>query len=108
VSVRVGRPRSFLAELVDDPPWRAEGACHPSRRPAHIPAEWFTATEALAEPLARQLCWRCPVRHTCLEWAMAHHESGLWGGYTTEERRRMVRRRRAFAAAIAAIEPVSG
>lgn len=105
MTIRIGRPAMRLAfALGPDPDWLASSACHPSRRPAAIPAEWFTTTERLAEPLARELCERCPVRRACLEWAMDHHEAvGLWGGYTGPERRSLARRREHAAAVIAGI-----
>ncbi|MFQ6194858.1 WhiB family transcriptional regulator [Streptomyces sp. NPDC000405] len=34
---------------------------------------------------AKALCFRCPVRTTCGEWAREHKEWGIWGGHTEEE-----------------------
>lgn len=28
----------------------------------------------------KQKCYRCPLRITCLEWALAHDEHGVWAG----------------------------
>jgi|HubBroStandDraft_6_1064221.scaffolds.fasta_scaffold864232_2 WhiB family redox-sensing transcriptional regulator len=36
---------------------------------------------------AKEVCWRCPVRAECLDWALEHHEQGVWGGTTEYERR---------------------
>lgn len=36
-------------------------------------------------------CDRCMVRAECLEWALNHDETGVWGG-TTESERRAVKR----------------
>ena len=42
---------------------------------------------------ARELCRTCPVRHECLDYALADHTlMGLWGGSTDAERRAMRRR----------------
>lgn len=36
---------------------------------------------------AKQLCFTCPVRLQCLEWALANDERwGVWGGTTGYER----------------------
>lgn len=38
---------------------------------------------------AKQICGQCPVRQTCLKYALAHNiRSGLWGGMTYRERKR--------------------
>ena len=42
----------------------------------------------------RELCWSCPVRAECLEFALKDESlTGLWGG-TTDVERRLIRRRR--------------
>lgn len=39
---------------------------------------------------AKKVCRRCPVRGTCLSWALDHgQEAGIWGGTTEQERRQM-------------------
>lgn len=36
---------------------------------------------------ARQICQRCPVRESCLKWALDANEGhGIWGGTTPRER----------------------
>ena len=43
---------------------------------------------------AKKVCRGCPVRGTCLRWALDHgQEAGIWGG-TTEQERRQLRRHR--------------
>lgn len=42
---------------------------------------------------AAGVCWSCPVRRQCLEWAVAVGESGIWAA-TTEADRRKIRRAR--------------
>ena len=40
----------------------------------------------------------CPVRETCLEYALTVREkNGVWGGLTERERRRVLRQRRKSA-----------
>ena len=47
---------------------------------------------------AKAVCATCPVRQSCLEYALANRErDGVWGGATERERRRMVRQRRKSA-----------
>jgi WhiB family redox-sensing transcriptional regulator len=50
---------------------------------------------------AKAICWLCPVKDECLEWALATDQrAGIWGGLTEEERRDLrrpgVRREIAF------------
>jgi WhiB family redox-sensing transcriptional regulator len=40
--------------------------------------------------VARAICAQCPVTAECLDWAVTHHEMGVWGG-TTEAGRRKIR-----------------
>ena len=45
---------------------------------------------------ARQVCHRCEVRTSCLDWALkAGVDHGVWGGLDEEERRKLNRKRRA-------------
>ena len=38
---------------------------------------------------ARKICGTCDVRRQCLEYALTHHETGIWGGTSDRERMRM-------------------
>jgi WhiB family redox-sensing transcriptional regulator len=40
---------------------------------------------------AKDICAVCVVKTKCLEYAMTHHEYGLWGGLTANERRHIRR-----------------
>jgi WhiB family redox-sensing transcriptional regulator len=70
--------------------WQLHAACRGSdpelffRRPGERgPALRERETQAQA------ICSACPVRRTCLEWALAVPELyGVWGGRTEEELRR--------------------
>ncbi len=35
---------------------------------------------------AKAICAACPIRTSCLEWALQHPEEGVWGGLTKRER----------------------
>lgn len=43
---------------------------------------------------AKKVCFNCPVRLECLQYALDHDERfGVWGGATERERRRLKRAR---------------
>jgi WhiB family redox-sensing transcriptional regulator len=47
---------------------------------------------------AKAICALCPVRESCLEFALTARENdGVWGGFTARERRRVLRQRRKTA-----------
>ena len=72
--------------------WRQRAACQ------GIDAEvFYPNTEEEAEE-AKAICNVCPVRETCLEYALANRErEGVWGGLNERERRRVSRQRRKTA-----------
>lgn len=40
------------------------------------------------EDLCKQICWQCPLRLPCLEWALVQKEDyGVWGGQGEGERK---------------------
>lgn len=40
------------------------------------------------EDLCKQICWQCPLRLPCLQWALVHKEKfGVWGGQGEGERK---------------------
>lgn len=72
--------------------WSKQAACLDE-------ATWPLFYPEKGEPTtaAQRICWEvCPVRESCLEWALAHNEThGVWGGLSARERRerRQLRRR---------------
>jgi WhiB family redox-sensing transcriptional regulator len=44
--------------------------------------------------IAKRLCFTCQYRVECLEWALEHRETGVWGGTTERERSKIRRTRR--------------
>ncbi|MGH3096687.1 MAG: WhiB family transcriptional regulator [Streptosporangiales bacterium] len=50
------------------------------------------------ELFAKAVCARCPVRQRCLDYALRHAVSGVWGG-TSDAERSLLRRRLGIAAA---------
>ncbi|MGQ0521405.1 MAG: WhiB family transcriptional regulator [Actinomycetota bacterium] len=72
--------------------WRQRAACR-----GVDPDVFYPSTDEEAEE-AKSICRVCPVRESCLEYALANRErDGVWGGATERERRRIVRQRRKSA-----------
>ena len=74
------------------PDWRDQAACRDADPELFFPdADTRSARERVKA--ARLICRCCPVRVTCLSWALASgQEAGIWGGLTEDERRRLHRR----------------
>ena len=88
-----GPPNRFKDVISQmSPSWRQNAACW-----GVDPDIFYPAAEEEAE-VAKAICAQCPVRQTCLEYALAHRErDGVWGGATEKERRRILRQRRKSA-----------
>lgn len=72
-----------------DTKWMDEGRCRDLD-----PATFFPSDGAGVET-ARRICEECPVRATCLEFALVNRvDHGVWGGASERERRRILRSRR--------------
>ncbi len=72
--------------------WRQRAACR-----GVDPDIFYPVTDEEAED-AKAVCFGCPVKEACLEWALSSREKeGVWGGATERERRRIIRRRRRSA-----------
>lgn len=45
--------------------------------------------------IAKRICFTCPVKNPCRDWALANNEKhGIWGGTSEKERRTRRRTRR--------------
>ena len=79
-----------MPALDDDPSalaWMADALCTQVD-----PETWFPEKGGTPDP-AKRICAECPVRHTCLEYALARPElDGVWGGTTYKQRQQMRRR----------------
>ena len=72
--------------------WRQRAACR-----GVDPDVFYPSSEEEGEE-AKSICRVCPVRESCLEYALANRErDGVWGGATERERRRIIRQRRKSA-----------
>jgi len=74
--------------------WQTRGACRTEDPELFFPDGTSGRHAAQAEE-AKAICnTRCPVRDTCLDWALEQRQdSGVWGGTTEQERRRIHRRK---------------
>lgn len=67
------------------PPWMLTSACRGTTEPEAFYPKYENETD-----VAKALCRRCPVRETCLDWALRNDEAhGVWGGLSERERRRL-------------------
>ena len=76
----------------DNRGWRLQAACRETNAKVFFPVG---ATGRAVKQIARAkaICAGCPVRLTCLEYALAtHQDDGVWGGYDEAERRDLRRK----------------
>lgn len=86
---------------VGDPGWRDHAACRRLDPELFFPISTLGSARPQIEA-AKQVCRSCPVRLTCLRWALVTgQDAGVWGG-TTEQERRLLRRRVLISARAAA------
>ena len=75
-----------------DVTWMAEGKCR------ELPPETFFPRDGVGVEIAKRICADCPVRESCLEYALSHNiELGIWGGASERARRKITRLRRSLA-----------
>ncbi len=77
--------------------WRVDAACASLGNEIFFPVG--NLLEAVSQTrVAKTVCASCPVRESCLEFALrTAQEDGIWGGCTEDERRSIRRSRRAAA-----------
>jgi len=72
-----------------DADWRAQGKCW------DMDSAIFFPCDGIGVQAAQRICEECPVKATCLEYALANRiEHGVWGGTSERERGRIRRHRR--------------
>lgn len=86
---------------VEDPiNWIPLAACK------DIPKDVFYPLRGESTLPAKRICYGCPVRIECLEYALAITEKlGVWGGCSERERRR-IRRARKLARKAGLVDPL--
>lgn len=73
--------------------WLARARCRDTD-----PAIFFPG-DGIGVQAAQRICAQCPVKISCLEYALADRiDHGVWGGTSERERRRILRHRRSSAA----------
>ena len=75
-------------QTVTHPGWHGQAACREADPGLMTPEEETAKAFAVVK---RDFCDRCPVRITCLHSALAHRDTGFWGGTSTEQRMRLLR-----------------
>jgi WhiB family transcriptional regulator, redox-sensing transcriptional regulator len=72
--------------------WRHDAACLDSDPELFFPiGTTGGAVDQIEE--AKDVCRRCPVAETCLQWALdTAQDAGVWGGLSEDERRALKRR----------------
>lgn len=74
------------------PNWYEQALC------AQVDHELFYPEKGGSTREAKKLCASCPVRETCLEYALDNEERyGIWGGVSERDRRKLERQRKAAA-----------
>lgn len=66
-------------------PWVEEAVC------SQTDPEIFHPAKGESRRAAVKICQSCPVIAECLNWALQHKETGIWGG-TSENQRKQLRR----------------
>ena len=86
------KPRRVVSK--DDLSWRESAACRSLDTDLFFPIG-KTGLAVAEIQQAKAVCARCPVRRSCLTFALDTHQGyGIWGGYDEDERRLLLRQRR--------------
>jgi WhiB family redox-sensing transcriptional regulator len=85
--------------IFDPQPWMVDAACaHLDLTPRELDRLFFPARGETADQ-ARAICAGCPVRKSCLDYAVTTRQAfGIWGG-TSEMERRAIRHERGLGRA---------
>lgn len=67
--------------------WQIDALC--AKADYQHARDWFFSKEPKEKYDAKNLCFGCPVRRQCLQWALEHRQIwGIWGGKDEVEIRR--------------------
>jgi WhiB family redox-sensing transcriptional regulator len=75
--------------------WQAKAACRGPQTSMFFPPSHFERKDdkEMRESQAKAICASCPVRRSCLEYALRIREPhGIWGGLNEAERRSLLPR----------------
>jgi WhiB family redox-sensing transcriptional regulator len=79
----------------DDLQWQQSAACRGENASSFYPPSHFERKELRLnrERLAKSICGLCPVRQSCLSYALRTAEPhGIWGGLNEIERGQLLQR----------------
>lgn len=95
MSAKTGAPHGTRNQSVrPDLGWMSYAACHGEDIELFFgPAGERERERTLRERVAKSICYQCPVRTDCLEYALADPQKGVWGGLNHDERTKARRRR---------------
>lgn len=82
---------SDLEDMASATSWMDWGSC------IEVDPELFFPEKGESPRQAKEICFGCPVRLECLEYALQTDVTGVWGG-TTERQRGRLRAQNAQAA----------
>lgn len=85
-----------LADVTDKMDWQEDAACRKYENVVFFgPDQGESELEKQAREMqAKSICHTCPVKESCLEFAMETNQKyGIWGGMTDKERASLKRRR---------------
>lgn len=106
-------PRVDVASSRGSADWRQHAVCRNFDYKGTGEEPWHPVSVADEErSKGMKICReRCPVRETCLDWALSHESPsyvhGVMGGKTAEERRSILRRQQRDRAKAKAAEAVA-
>jgi WhiB family redox-sensing transcriptional regulator len=67
--------------------WQSDAECGKPENKKFI--DWFFSKNTQEKYAAKNMCFSCPVRAQCLQWALEHRQlHGIWGGKDEIEIRR--------------------
>ena len=99
------RPRPIAESQLAE--WRLRAACRTSKVEFFPPDNLRGAALRRLETDAKSVCAGCPVRRTCLQYALDNGEPhGIWGGTSSRERAQLLPPAR--VAAVAGMQPIAG
>lgn len=73
--------------------WQVKAACRGPQAAVFFPPPQFERKDEKIEreTRAKMICASCPVRQSCLDYALSIREPhGIWGGLNENERRQLV------------------
>lgn len=68
------------------PEWYSDGLCK------DYPTKMWYQFDTEKDRAAKRICNKCPVQAECLQYALANHETGVWGGLNDLDRKRLVKK----------------